>query len=382
MKPLGIILLTSTSLLMWSSQNTASAQTAEKKPAETKPDSEPESSWSDPLFEKHVSLELLDQAISQGNPSQLTDCALQFARAEQILHRHHPAVSADELMEMAMKMAADQADTDALKRLAKAAEIYQKEALAKQIQNINKLVKPSRTVDPHHAALASTLLDSSVETFTEIKRNLAAMKVAQTLGEETALKNQVKMVTTHPLLNEKQRELLGELVKEALARVNKSKTSPALLKLQGVSRSCPLSGRGGRTSGWTTPGQGWRFVPSDPIVWRRVSPERPDNPFGRGGQNDPGQFGRGGPNDPGQFGRGGPNDPGQFGRGGPNDPGQFGRGGPNDPGPFGPPGPGGLGRPNNPGGLNGPPDPGFGAPPGGGNPAGGFRPPPIFGSPP
>lgn len=65
----------------------------------------------DPAFDKHVDILLVGYAWDQLDAGLLTDCALQLAEGERILMRKHKAISSQQLLAIATKVAADNRDS-------------------------------------------------------------------------------------------------------------------------------------------------------------------------------------------------------------------------------------------------------------------------------
>src|SRR5437764_15129181 len=72
----------------------------------------------DPAYDRFVDLDQLSTAWEQKDPELLTDIALQLLEGERVLLRPNKYITADQVFNLAIKVAADTKDTPALKRLA------------------------------------------------------------------------------------------------------------------------------------------------------------------------------------------------------------------------------------------------------------------------
>lgn len=74
--------------------------------------------------------------------------SLQLAEAERVLSRQNPAISADKLLSLAVKLAVEKHDQSTLTRLAKAAERIGNKSLAEDIRTAQKMAGTARTPEP------------------------------------------------------------------------------------------------------------------------------------------------------------------------------------------------------------------------------------------
>lgn len=107
------------------------------------------SSVDDPAFDQLVNFNLVEKAVSSGNPGLLADVAFLFVMAEESLLRTHASgkLSADSFLRAAMEAAAVKEDKETMARLVKQAEKMGEagKSLAAQIQ-ISKIGKTRKTV--------------------------------------------------------------------------------------------------------------------------------------------------------------------------------------------------------------------------------------------
>src|SRR5438874_1940779 len=93
----------------------------------------------DPAFDRYLDLEILDRAWGDKNASLLADVGLELAEGERVLFRGHKNISADQVLAMATRVAAERRDAKTLSRLAKACEAYKKTELGAQANGALRL---------------------------------------------------------------------------------------------------------------------------------------------------------------------------------------------------------------------------------------------------
>ncbi len=92
----------------------------------------------DPAFEQYIDWRLLGQAWNEQDASLLADLALGLTEGERVLLRSHRALSAEQLVQWAAQVAAQNRDSRTLQRLAAVAE--KNGQLASQVQATQKLL--------------------------------------------------------------------------------------------------------------------------------------------------------------------------------------------------------------------------------------------------
>lgn len=113
----------------------------------------------DPAFGHYVDLTRLADAIRQADPDRLINAALALAEGERILLRTHKSgLTAKALMLKASKLAANDGNQDALKRLAAAARETNDKDFLSHIEATQKLVGTSRATTPIFTVSAGKLL--------------------------------------------------------------------------------------------------------------------------------------------------------------------------------------------------------------------------------
>lgn len=204
--------------------------------------------WNDPAFAQYVDPGLLRLAITDLDPAKLTDAALQFAEGERVLLRSHSAVSAEQLLSLAVQVAARKSDKAALARLKQAAKSMDNKALAAEISAASKLGAGSRGV-----AKLPEDLGKETPSYVSITTALAnAIDRAQTVGSAADFNALKSEVSEHPLLKDSHKQFLLEHMGNPPASTPESEqAAAALLKLSGTSRLTPQIGA--NPQAWMTP---------------------------------------------------------------------------------------------------------------------------------
>lgn len=216
--------------------------------------------FADPAFERYADMVLLGRAWDQLDCQLLTDCALQLAEGERILMRSHKAITSQQVLELAAKIAAEKNDLPALDRLAKVATSTKSTAALEQVTAARKLAGVSRKAEP---AIAVSANDSSPEQLALYQEAISGAKGAAALGDptyfinlEAGLADQKCILVT---LSKTQREYLTKLIGEirpTLPKEPNTSLSKTLMKLTDVSRQMPGGGFAASFSGgYQNPGQ-------------------------------------------------------------------------------------------------------------------------------
>jgi len=196
----------------------------------------------DPAFDRYVDLGLLGRAWSDMDPALLTDLGLQLAEGERVLMRPHKGITADQLLSVAARVAAEKRDEATLARLAKAADALGKTALAEQVGSARKLASASRAVDP---AATVSIDGTSVEAFTTYKDLMTRITAAKLANDAKALDRIAKTAVRADGLTEEQRQHVVKAAAEAKEALPKDAAPDAavsaLKRLAAASRGDPLS---------------------------------------------------------------------------------------------------------------------------------------------
>src|SRR5262249_19845015 len=165
----------------------------------------------DPAYDRYVNLDLLATAREQKNPELLTDIGLQLMEGERVLLRSHKAISSDHVLAMAVKVAGERKDAEALKRLAAIFETTKKAELAAEVARAQKLAWVSRAVDP---ALIIQVDQVSPATFLVMQSLIEEITAAKMAGDGEALDTILKHTADVRSLSEAQRKSLVKMASE------------------------------------------------------------------------------------------------------------------------------------------------------------------------
>jgi hypothetical protein len=192
----------------------------------------------DPAFDHYVDLSMLATAWNDLDAPLLCDLGLQLAEGERVLLRPHKAITADQVLGIALKVATEKNDAATLKRLAKAADTLGKKELGDKIGAASKLGAGSRAAD---AALALSVDRTSVDAFTQYKDALARITTAKLAGDAKALEAIAKEAPKMEGLPDAQRQYLTKAATEAKEGLPKDADPAvaALSKLASESRGPP-----------------------------------------------------------------------------------------------------------------------------------------------
>jgi hypothetical protein len=176
---------------------------------------------SDPAFDRYVDLNLLARAWADKNAALLADLGLQLAEGERILFRPHRAVSADQVLTMAIKLAAEKREAATLARLSKALEAQRKADLAGQAAAAHKLASVSRAPDN---ALKVQAGGMRPEIFLLVRDTLASITAAKVAGDRETLDIIIDLTPTMKRVPEAQRKYLLKVATEARNSLPKDAT--------------------------------------------------------------------------------------------------------------------------------------------------------------
>ncbi len=229
----------------------------------------------DPAFERYVDLLVLAKAWNQLDPALITDVAMQLAEGERVLLRSHKAITSDELIKLAVKIAADKCDQNTLERLRKYYEQRGDKAMSESLATSCKLAGESRAVDPNQLVSVNEM---TPEAFAVYRGLIDEIKAASYVGNHEKLEAITEGIDTLTELSKTQRAYLrtmaeghkhaiDQLPAEAnqLASDETSLTQLALQRLTSTSRGVctKCSGAGRYLSGFTMKrcdrcgGNGW-----------------------------------------------------------------------------------------------------------------------------
>lgn len=195
---------------------------------------------SDPAFERHVDIVLLGAAWDQLDAALLTDCALQLAEGERILMRNHKAITSQQVLAIATKVAAEKRDVATLDRLASVCEGTKNTSILEQVAMAKKLAGQSRKIDP---ATSVSAIEVSPTQFAIYQEAVTGIKAAGIVGDagyiknlEDGLNDKESMLAS---LSESQRSYLKKIMgetREIMPKESSQELSDTLAKLKGASR--------------------------------------------------------------------------------------------------------------------------------------------------
>lgn len=157
----------------------ASTDAAAEKVGEPAPD------FNDPAFARYVDLLQLGQAWDSLDPVLLTDCALQLAEGERILMRSHKAITSDEVLELATKVA-EKRDRATLDRLAKVCEARKDSPALEKVTAARKLAMATRSSVP---ALSVSAAESNPDQLFVYQEAINGAKAATASGDVSYFEN-------------------------------------------------------------------------------------------------------------------------------------------------------------------------------------------------
>ena len=102
----------------------------------------------DQAFEQYINSGFLATALNSGDPSSMTDAALQLAEGERILMRPRVGASAEKMLEAAFKFAALAEDAAAMERIKKAAAQLKYQDLIDSFDDLQAAVPSLKCPDP------------------------------------------------------------------------------------------------------------------------------------------------------------------------------------------------------------------------------------------
>jgi hypothetical protein len=157
----------------------------------------------DSAFNRLMNARLLARAWERQDAALLMDMALLLAEGERILMRPHHAFRSNDLLELAVYVAADLDDHVTLKRLAKAAELRRDAALAALVKQADQLMA-TPSADRHD--WASDIESISRHSLSVHQATLRHIRVIRICGDRESLDELKKAIQALPDLTLAQRE--------------------------------------------------------------------------------------------------------------------------------------------------------------------------------
>ena len=236
----GLVALVVSPPFSWSQNETTKETPKELAPTpasapEVAPDGIP-SELRDPAFDRFVDLRALGQAWARLDAATLADIALQMTEGEGALKRPHKAISAEKVLDMAIRVASRQRDKETLDRLTKALEARGNKDRADQLALASTLASSARAAEP---TVSVSVGEMSPESYKELHKFFHAVNAARVAGDVKAfvrLKDELEDLVE---LTESQRDQLRKMLAQTQASVPKTdgdETVETLNKLTAASR--------------------------------------------------------------------------------------------------------------------------------------------------
>jgi hypothetical protein len=170
----------------------------------------------------------------------LTDVVLQLAEGERVLMRSHKAISAADVLALALRIAGENQDQTTLTRLARAADVMHDQSLVGRIKSVQEATKKlsgnSRTL--------ATSLKVSVERLTPanlclFQDCLNVIQKARIWGDRKVLNDLDQAVATSTIFSDDERSLLKRQIADTISSlpVEAQPDMDALRRLSAVSRA-------------------------------------------------------------------------------------------------------------------------------------------------
>jgi hypothetical protein len=190
-----------------------------EQPAVVESTSEPDAERSahspelhDAAFERFVDLGRLGEALAGQDAGALADIGLQLAEGERVLLRSHKGITADRVLSLAVRTAADTRNTEVLDRLERAGKELKKEQLLTQIEATRKVAGQARasgltlTIDP----------TQDLSGLLAYQNFLTEIDQAKTLRDRETLKVLKEGVDAGPKMDDKLRKQILTLINQTL----------------------------------------------------------------------------------------------------------------------------------------------------------------------
>ena len=139
----------------------------------------------DPMFNRYVDFNLLGWAWTEQDPVLLTDCALELAEAERILHRNLKTVKSGDLLKKAIMLASDQRNTETLDRIARYATATKQNDLLAEVTSAQRLAGEERAILP---VFAVNLISMPMDKIAVLKALISEVDKARVNGNKAWLK--------------------------------------------------------------------------------------------------------------------------------------------------------------------------------------------------
>jgi hypothetical protein len=172
----------------------------------------------DPAFNRFIDLSLLQTAWFIKDASLLTDLGLQLAEGERVLQRTHRSITADQVLGIAAKLAAERKDKATLGRLAKALEGLNRPELSAQVATAQKFAGASRAPEK---AVKFEVDKLRPDAFIIYRDTLDQVIEAKVMGDADSLDIIIQLTPEMRQLSDEQRKYIIKLATEARAALPK-----------------------------------------------------------------------------------------------------------------------------------------------------------------
>lgn len=157
----------------------------------------------DPAFDRLVNLELLSQAIADLDASLAADVALQLANGERVLGRPHAAMTADNVLQLAIGLATQRRDAATIERLLTTSRSTGRTEWVAQLEAARSLLASSRAIEPEFDA--SGFSETALEFADHM---LHGLRVAQLVGAAEGAQGFLSDIRESSLLTDAERQRL------------------------------------------------------------------------------------------------------------------------------------------------------------------------------
>ncbi len=181
-------------------------------------------------FERYVEVQRIGEALRSLDAGLLSDLALQLAEGERILQRPHRAISSEQLLEIAGRIAAERRDRATLARLS---AVWEKRGSKEHASAIAASLRQIAEVPAAEPALSVSVFETSPEAFAQYRALLDSIQLARAIGDATELEALEKDVADAREVPGKHRDYLKRLLAEGHAAVPKQ-ASPATEALRSL----------------------------------------------------------------------------------------------------------------------------------------------------
>ena len=170
----------------------------------------------DPAFNGQVDIFLLGKAWQRHDAALMTDVGLLLAHCERTLMRHHKAIEASRVLELAAYIAADRKDEATLKRL---------DAIASKDEKLRTMIAAARQTaekaNPGDHPISDSMEELTPEGLAVHQAALRQIRMARLSGDIDAIEALDKHLDTRDDLHSAQQGHLDKVIAKAKTAMNK-----------------------------------------------------------------------------------------------------------------------------------------------------------------